>query len=394
MTELTGHRRAIAGRLTAGEADLVDTFLATITREIPAYSSLDERQLQEVRSIIVWTLHRVLELWAEEGTLTDDDVRLFRGVGAVRARDGRPLSAVLRAYRVAATAFLDQVSDQFRDDVSVEDVTSLVRVWFAVLDELSDAIYDGYESTGRSLGSDRETSLRHLLADLLLGRQSHAGTLAARLRELHARLPATFDLVVVRPGADLDATRAAAAVAATLAPETDDGPVVTAIDTVMDGLGVVLLRAADRPALAAWAARSGVRVATHGSVTPRSAPRAYRLAAHAVQAAPEFAWVRRSVLTDGDLEVVALATGHADADPARAAGEVLGALADDAEALHTLDAVLDAGGAAQAAQRLHLHPQTVRYRLRRIAASTGRDPRDPWDRYVFQTARVAGGPPA
>src|SRR5690606_39274961 len=240
MTELTAHRRAIASGLTEGEAHLVDTFLATIAREIPAYATLDERQLQEVRSIIVWTLHRVLELWADEGALTEEDIRLFRGVGAVRARDGRPLSAVLRAYRVAATTFLDQVSDRFRDDVSVEDVTSLVRVWFAVLDELSDAIYDGYESTGRILGSDREGSLRQLLADLLLGRQSHAGTLAARLRELDAQLPATFDLVVVRPSTALEAAQVAADLAAALAPDGDEGPLVTAIPTVMEGLGVVL----------------------------------------------------------------------------------------------------------------------------------------------------------
>lgn len=392
MTAQTTHRRAIAGRLTEGEADLVDTFLATISREIPAYAALDESQLQEVRSIIVWTMHRVLELWAEDGTLTEEDVRLFRGVGAVRARDGRPLSAVLRAYRVSATAFLDQVSDQFRDDVSIEDVTSLVRVWFAVLDELSDAIYDGYESTGRIMGSDRESSLRQLLADLLLGRQSHAGTLTARLRELHAQLPATFDLVVVQSAAHLDAARTAASLATTLAPEGDEGPLVTAIDTVMDGLGVVLLRATDGDALTAWVDRSGVRAAIHGGVTPRTAPRAYRLAAHAVQSAPGFAWTRRSVLAAGDLEVVALTTGHADADPARAASEVLGALIGDADALRTLDSVLHAGGAAQAAEHLHLHAQTVRYRMRRIAAVSGRDPRDPWDRYVLQTARVAGGP--
>src|SRR5690606_702214 len=135
----------------------------------------------------------------------------------------------------------------------------------------------------------------------------------------------------------------------------DEGPLVTAIPAVMDGLGVVLLRTVDRGQLAAWVERHGVRAAIHGAVTARTAPRAYRLAAHAVQSAPEFAWTRRSVLADGDLEVVALTTGHADADPARAALSVLGPLAEDADALRTLDTVLHTGGAAQAAQHLHLH---------------------------------------
>ncbi|SKB07234.1 PucR family transcriptional regulator [Aeromicrobium choanae] len=386
MPETVDRRRAISARLTEGETTLVETFLASLAREIPAYASLDERQLQEVRSIIVWTLHRVLDLWAQDGALTEDDIRLFRGVGAVRARDGRPLSAVLRAYRVAATTFLDEVAGRFREDVSVDDVTSLVRVWFAALDELSDAIYDGYESTGRVLGSDRESSLRQLLTDLLLGRQSHAGTLTARLRELEAELPTSFDLVVI--GACDDPVQAAAAVAGVR--ESDEGPLITSIHTVMDGVGVVLLAHADPAALAEQLSRLGLRAAHHGGVTPRTAPRAHRLALHAVGHAPGFAWAG-PLLGAGDLEVVALASGHPDADPVRAARIVLGRLADDAEALRTLDAVLQSGGAAPAAAHLHVHPQTIRYRLGRIATVTGRDPRDPWNRYVFQTALMASG---
>jgi len=41
----------------------------------------------------------------------------------------------------------------------------------------------------------------------------------------------------------------------------------------------------------------------------------------------------------------------------------------------TLDAYLDCGGAIEAcARKLFVHPNTVRYRLRRIADFTGRDP--------------------
>lgn len=384
-------RRGVIASLLRDEDALVSAFVTTIGREIPAYATLDDRQLQEVRSITAWTLRRVLDLWAQEAQLTEDDIALFRGVGAVRARDGRPLSAVLRAYRVAAAEFLDQVADRFRDAVSAEDVTSLVRVWFAVLDELSEAIYDGYESTGRYLDADRESSLRGLFVDLLLGRQSHAGTLAARLRELDAQLPAQFELLVAAPPDGTEPRRAAELLGGALEPGDDGATVVTSVAAVLDGLGVALLRSVDASVLAARAREHGLRVVRQPGVTPRTAPRAYRLAAHAIAAAPDLAW-GRGVLDDGDLEVLALVTGHADADPRRAADVVLGAVAGHADTLRTLDAVLHAGGAAPAAQRLHLHPQTVRYRVRRIAAATGRDPRDPWDRYVLQTARVAGGP--
>lgn len=387
MESVADRRQRIGLRLIEDEQALIDAFLATISREIPAYESLDERQIAEVRSIIVWTVHRVLELWASDGVLTPADIELFRGVGSVRARDGRPLSAVLRAYRVAAVEFLDQVSDLFRAEATLDDVTALVRVWFAVLDELSEAIYAGYEASGRFIVEDRENSLRGLLADLVLGRQSHAGTLTARLRELGAQLPTSFELVVVRPTVDLDAEQVGAIAASIVEP--DPGTSISSIHTAMDGIGVALVRPTDRLVLERTIAGHGLRAARHGQVTARTAPRAYRLAINAVVRAPEFAWSAGQVLDEGDLEVLALVTGHADVDPAQITETVLGPVADDLDARKTLEALMRAGGAAQAAELLHVHPQTVRYRLRRIADLTGRDPRTPWNLYVFQTALLA-----
>jgi DNA-binding PucR family transcriptional regulator len=57
----------------------------------------------------------------------------------------------------------------------------------------------------------------------------------------------------------------------------------------------------------------------------------------------------------------------------------------------TLDAYLDCGGAIEAcARKLFVHPNTVRYRLRRIADFTGRDPAQPRDAYVLRVAATVG----
>lgn len=57
----------------------------------------------------------------------------------------------------------------------------------------------------------------------------------------------------------------------------------------------------------------------------------------------------------------------------------------------TLDAYLDCGGAIEAcARKLFVHPNTVRYRLRRIADFTGRDPTVPRDAYVLRVAATVG----
>ena len=57
----------------------------------------------------------------------------------------------------------------------------------------------------------------------------------------------------------------------------------------------------------------------------------------------------------------------------------------------TLDAYLDCGGAIEAcARKLFVHPNTVRYRLKRIADFTGRDPAVPRDAYVLRIAATVG----
>jgi DNA-binding PucR family transcriptional regulator len=67
-------------------------------------------------------------------------------------------------------------------------------------------------------------------------------------------------------------------------------------------------------------------------------------------------------------------------------------LADADPALsETLDAYLDSGGAIEAcARKLFVHPNTVRYRLKRIADFTGRDPTLPRDAYVLRVATSVG----
>ncbi len=60
------------------------------------------------------------------------------------------------------------------------------------------------------------------------------------------------------------------------------------------------------------------------------------------------------------------------------------------ELLHTLATYLEGGGALEACARtLFVHPNTVRYRLRRVSDLTGHRPNDPRDALVLRTAVVA-----
>lgn len=66
-------------------------------------------------------------------------------------------------------------------------------------------------------------------------------------------------------------------------------------------------------------------------------------------------------------------------------------LATTGSLLETLSAYLAAGRSLEAAARtLYVHPNTVRYRLRRVAQVTGWDPLDPREAHVLQSALAVG----
>ncbi|MFD9698826.1 PucR family transcriptional regulator [Lentzea sp. NPDC059081] len=360
-------RDQVRRRITGDDALLVEHLMDVILAEIPGYQVLDAVQLAEVRAQIRWNVSRVLELWATGTSLTEADANRFRGVGAVRARDGRPLSVILRSYRVAASAFMGYVADRFGEVLTARDMADLTRVWLAADDKLSDALHDGYQAAENSISTDRDRAIGRLVSDLVLGRHAHEGAFVARLRELDVPLPQRFTVVVLQSAAAVDAVLPAVA-----------EPVMHA---VIDGTGVVVTGQADLKALH----RRGARCCVLADIGANETPRWYRLARACLDRAP----ADRLVLDRGDAEVLALLAGRADADPERAASTVLAGIASQEHLTETLDALFVAGNAEEVAVRLGVHPQTVRYRLRRITAMTGRDPRRPWDLFVLQCARLA-----
>lgn len=141
-----------------------------------------------------------------------------------------------------------------------------------------------------------------------------------------------------------------------LAEAFSDGPVVI-------GPTTRTLGAAHSSALEALAGMEAV-------IGWRDAPRPV----HAMELLPERALLGDRAAVDALVEYLVL--------PLASAGS---ALAD------TLDAYLECGGAVEmCARQLYVHPNTVRYRLKRISEVTGRDPLNPRDSYVLRIAATVG----
>jgi len=118
----------------------------------------------------------------------------------------------------------------------------------------------------------------------------------------------------------------------------------------------------------------------------REAAWALRVARLALPASKEKTGVKQ--FDNSPLTVLVAAAPQVALDTARA---VLGTLLDLPEDgrdlfLSTFEAWLRAGGSATAAASLFCHPNTVRYRLRRIEAETGRSLNNPGDVAELVTA--------
>ncbi|MFD1656720.1 PucR family transcriptional regulator [Streptomyces caeni] len=378
--------RARIRQQLAADPRVVEAVVAAVHAQVPVYAALDGSRLPEVRAIAAWGVDRLLHLWATDGTWDAADLRRVRGIAAARAADGRPVQAVLRAYRVAATVLTDEVAAR-ASGLTAADGLALARMLVTALDTLSEEMAAAYAATTEDLAGDRDRALRLLLDDLIAGRHASAGALTDRSARLGVHLPEPYCLLVAEPVAGGGPDMSYEAAAGLLGALGDGG---TALSTVRGSRAVLLLPAtATGRAPALLGARGWRGCAITGEGLDRVAV-AHRLAADALDTAPAHAHRPGRLLTDADAHVLALLTGRPAATADHIARLVLGPLTDPEQRhlLEALSAYIDAGSATAAARVLHLHPQSLRYRLRRVWALTSRDPRDPWQRLTLEVART------
>jgi hypothetical protein len=386
-----GHqeRALVQRRVVAARATVTDRISHAIRGQIPAYASLADAQRRETEAIAAWGVQRLLELWVTGAALGEADLRQFHGIGVARGTDGRPLLAVLRAYRVAAVEASRLIEEMAGDDLGVGDALALNRVLLESLDELSEALFAGYTSAAARLTDDRADVLRALADDLVTGRQTSAAALGDRSEQLGITLPPRLALTVVGGvgGAGDDVTPGD--LAQLVAAATDAGDTLV-LPTSRHGQGVLL-----HPSpvdVAALAGTRGWRVCAVADVTLADLPAAFRVASAAVRHAPDEAGVA-GVLGEADALLVALLRGEPAVDPRTFADVALRPLlaADQAHLLTGLTAYLVTGSSTAAGRRLGLHPQSMRYRLRRARELTGRDLAVPWDHLLLRTATTILG---
>ncbi len=361
--------------------------IRAIRAEIPEYGRpLTGDFGRAVQSGVDAALRRFLEL-VEHG---EEDVlgpsrTLYHDLGRGEFREGRTLDALLGAYRVGGLVAWQEIVPAC-EDAAVEPSTlyQLAAAIFAYIHELSAVSAQGF-SAERAAVAGAAKAARQELVELLTIRPT-ADPRAVRVAADRAgyRLPTRVALLVSRSGEpDRLATRA--------------GP--GAIGASIAGVTCVLVPDPDGPGRARQIkeALRGEDAALGPAVSPDDAPQTWQWARQTLELIERGAIPERGIVrVEAHLGTILLHTNE----------ELASALAtrrlaplrilphrSRTELSETLLAWLTHhGDANRAATDLHVHPQTVRYRLNKLRELYGNALDDADTRFELELVLRAAGP--
>ena len=363
----------VAAALRAGLSGVSARTVATLTAEVPEYADPLRGELgANITRAVELALATFLRL-AEEPADEDPGARLLPaleaayGLGRGEARSGRTMDALLAAYRVGARVAWQEWGVAALDaGLPPPSLVSFAALVFAYIDQLSAASVSGHADELATTGRVREQYLERLAMALLTG--APAEEVERRADRAGWTRPVTLTCLIGPEHSTGTLTR------------LDRGTLSIAADavdpTLPADLAVSLLPdvGARRPALLRTLA---ARARVLGPERPWTQVAAsYRRARRALDRyGPGF------VDTEARLaDLVLTADPDALADlRAQALAPLAGQRADVAERLaETLRSwLLHQGRRDDVAADLHVHPQTVRYRMTQIRALYGDALQDP-----------------
>jgi predicted nucleotidyltransferase len=359
---------SISAALRTSLPALTERIVARIRAEIPFYAGQDivthDDLHQSVRANIDYILASLTDSAAPNLTAPN-------ATGRARAAQGAPLAEMLTAYRVGVAELWSAMAATARDlpGVPASDVIDLAGTVFAVQNTYTDAALTAYRDEAREMLRTQERE-RAALVEVILTGAAARGTLWEVANALRLPLDGSFLVVAAETDLGHDPIPRAESALAVL-----DVRSVWRLDADLS-LGVLSLP--DRTRNAAVLNVLGRHATGRVGASPvfaelHQASWALELARLALGSHSGDARVTQ--FRDSPIDLLVAAAPHAALEAARAVlGSLLALPEDELELLlGTFEAWVRANGSATAAgAELFCHPNTVRYRLRRIEAASGR----------------------
>lgn len=177
MAEPTGPssrpvKRDLVARLLAYLEPLPEELLERMQADIPAYRDIDR---DDLRPAAVTTITRILTAVGDERPFTDAELTAFREHGEMRGRQGISIEDMLVGWRFSIRAALESLATIGRDiGITDRDLLNLSHDILAVSDVAIVALARGHHDAERELAGYEQDRLTDLVRGILLGTLSRA----------------------------------------------------------------------------------------------------------------------------------------------------------------------------------------------------------------------------
>src|SRR5262245_6802284 len=382
-------RARILGALLGRIDELTEAGVAAICAEIPAYAAQrDERFLADLANQVRLVYSTSLSAMLEERTVTPDDIAFIRGAAMRRAEIGFALEDYLAAFRIGQLTLWDAMVAAAADTAEGREAAlTLAAPLIRLINFASTHAGQGYVEYRQLAVAEADRGRRDLLELLLAGDLPARGPLQTLARD--HRIAADSQMLVVAaaavgPRATTEAVQAASIAFA----RAGLGENVLVVVRQGEIVAVTVLRAgvtveqvcerieAVQERLESVGTPLGVGVSTVAEGVTELARASLEARAARECLAGQPGVVATPQLTPFNYLVLrADETARRLVDP-----KLTEFLDDDLSRGGVLSATVEAFAGADlnlraAAERLHVHPNTAQYRLRRIEERTGRSPR-------------------
>ncbi|MFI6318057.1 PucR family transcriptional regulator [Nonomuraea sp. NPDC050556] len=347
--------------------------------EIPIYRRLPDEELDgDITRITEHNLRMISGMFRDRRPPTAAELAPLRASAARRAQERVPLEALLAAYHLGARWVWDRLVAR-ASPADFEAMLDMNRLVLLYTEAVTSAVCTAYLEEREGMLSQEQHAMHATVSALLGGDHTAlaAVRLAPRYLVLAIAVGAHPDEKQDEPGGSIAARRKLHRIRAAVQRHATE-QVLSVLDAT-GGLVLIPLNAGE-PSLAevtsamARAAGAPIWVAAEAGPADR-VPAAAKVAEEVLEVArvfgrPPGGYRLADVLLEYQLTRPSEAT-------ARLAG-LLDPLLDNPDLLRTLKVYLDSGlDRRRTAELLHVHPNTVDYRLRRAVTLTGLDPADP-----------------
>jgi hypothetical protein len=379
--------RRVATALAARYDEIGDAVAARILEEVPGYGDAAPEVISDLRAGATATVGLLTRTIAEGSIVRREDLGFLRELAARRVHQGISLEVFVHAYRVALLGYWDACADEAtRLRIPRAAGFALAGSAIEAIDIITTQAAEAYLREETRVRTQSGRAARDLVERLINGEPIDPG----RRQRAAPGLDPTGPLLTIV--GRVEETTLAVGDALQLARDTLEedmalgvtGPLIAIRHGELVAISAATspsakadsLRAARQRTLAEHAidVRYGVGVPSRGFP---SVQQGYREATLSLS----YTSASRPIVSLDELSALECAVVGATATTKAviaSKGVSLRALSPDdlVAAVETIRAFAAADlNVANAAQRMHVHPNTVRYRLQQIATKTGYDPR-------------------